>query len=239
MTLHQRVRRQSARLSVVDTQVVNAITVIDRPLAQVDVGSGNTATSRLSSAKRTGGNTIETSEQSGNSDNTATTTPRLVLGATATPRRVDDNGCGKRSAEDSTSVSVSSKQKKERRSSKEVHWLQANVIMQTKNESMAMKLATRRIDANNQLPQCHKNKKSINQIVREVNAACESNMSPKTTRTHVKKGRINSSPLKRGPVGSFVSAGQLCDLRSGPIHVSPRTAINGQSMVVDDATALG
>jgi len=203
MTLYQRVRHQSTRLSVVDTQVVNAITVIDRPLSEVDVGSGDTVISTLSSAERTGGNTIETSEQSGNSDNTATTTPGSVLRAIATPRRLDDNGGRKRSAEDSISGSVSSKSKKSRRSSKEVHRLQANVIMQTKKESMAMKLATSRINANNQLPQGHKDKKSIDQIVREVNAACESNISPKTAGTYVKKGRIKSSPLKRGPVGAF------------------------------------
>jgi len=63
--------------------------------------------------------------------------------------------------------------------------------MQTKKESMAMKPATSRIDANNRLPQGLKKKKSINQIVREVNAACESKTSPKTASAHVKKGRIN------------------------------------------------
>ena len=116
MTLYQRVRHQSTRLSVVDTQVVNAITVIDRPLSEVDVGSGDTVISTLSSAERTGGNTIETSEQSGNSDNTATTTPGSVLRAAAAPRRLNDNGDRKRSAEDSISGSVSSKSKKSRRS---------------------------------------------------------------------------------------------------------------------------
>jgi len=35
-----------------------------------------------------------------------------------------------------------------------------------------------------------------------------------------------------------VPAGQLCDLQTGPMHVSSRTAIYGWSTVVDDATAL-
>jgi len=37
----------------------------------------------------------------------------------------------------------------------------------------------------------------------------------------------------------YVSAGQLCDLRTRPLHVVSRTAIYGFSMIADDATALG
>jgi len=80
---------------------------------------------------------------------------------------------------------------------------QTNVVMQTEKESVAMKLATSRIHASNQLTKGHKDKKSINQIAKEVNDACDSNMSPKTAGTHVIKGRINTLPLKRGPSGSF------------------------------------
>jgi len=36
-----------------------------------------------------------------------------------------------------------------------------------------------------------------------------------------------------------LSAGQLCDLRTGPMRVSSRTAVCGWSTVVDDTTALG
>ena len=35
-----------------------------------------------------------------------------------------------------------------------------------------------------------------------------------------------------------VSAGQLCNLRTRPIHVATRTAIYGSRTIVDDATAL-
>ena len=86
-----------------------------------------------------------------------------------TPRRlldvaVEDNR--KRSAED-TSISTGSS-KRSSRSSKEVHQVQAHVIMQTKKESKAMKLATSRIETNNKLADGYPNKKSINSIVKEV-----------------------------------------------------------------------
>jgi len=121
----------------------------------------------------------------------------------ATPRRlVDNNGASgrKRSAEEMISVTS----KKSRRSSKEVHCLQANTIMQTKKKKKkAMKLATTRITAKNLLPKGHAEKKSINCIVKEVNMSCDSNISPKTAGTYALKGRINTSPLKRGPVDDF------------------------------------
>jgi len=37
---------------------------------------------------------------------------------------------------------------------------------------------------------------------------------------------------------SFLSAGQLCDIRTRPVHVASRTAIYGFSTISDDATAL-
>jgi len=60
MTLYQRVRHQSMRLSVVDTRVVSTIKAVALPLSQVDVGSGDTVTSTLSSAERTGENASTT-----------------------------------------------------------------------------------------------------------------------------------------------------------------------------------
>jgi len=199
MTLYQKVRRKSQRVSVVDKSATNAIMMEIGPVRQVNMGSGDTVTSTLSSAERTGENTLETtSEESGNSNNTsAGAAENRVI---ATPRRLNVNDNRKRSAEEEA-ASVSSK--KSRRSTKEVQRVQANVIMQTKKESMAMKLAMSRIYASNQLPKGHKDKQSINQIVKEVNAACDSNISPKTAGTYVIKGRINLSPLKRGPSGSF------------------------------------
>jgi len=68
---------------------------------------------------------------------------------------------------------------------------------------MAMKLATSQITESNLLPKGDPAKKSINCIVKEANALCDSNISPKTADTYVLKGRINTSPLKRGPMGDF------------------------------------
>ena len=78
--------------------------------------------------------------------------------------------------------------------------------MQTKKESTAPKIATTRIDANNKLPEGDPNKKSINWIVKEVNKICDSNISPKTVGKYLRNGLINTSPLKRGPVGAFPRA---------------------------------
>jgi len=54
MTLYQRVRRQSTRLSVVDTREV-AINMNDvsKPVSQVNINSGDIVTSTLNSAERT------------------------------------------------------------------------------------------------------------------------------------------------------------------------------------------
>ena len=167
---------------------------VSRPVSQVNVGSGDTVTSTLSSAEQTG----ELSDLSGNSNNSNsnnTTASRV----SATPRRLEEEKIGKRPADEEETVSS----KKSRRSSKEVQRLQANFIMQTKNESSAMKLAASRIAKSNELPKGHKDKRSINTVVKEVNSIYNSNISPKTAGTYVQKGRINTSPLKRGPVGSF------------------------------------
>jgi len=106
MTLYQRVRRQSTRLSVVDTRVVAMkVNDVSKPVSQVNINSGDTVTSTLSSAERTG-DTLRTS--TGDPlQRTDGVDPRVV----ATPRRLVDNK--KRPAEDGTSVTS----KKSRRSS--------------------------------------------------------------------------------------------------------------------------
>jgi len=158
-------------------------------------------TSTLSSAERTGENASTTRVTT----SATTTSTRLASRVVATPRLLagDDDDGRKRAAEDTISVSLS---KKSGRSSKEVHRLQANIIMQTRKESMAMKMATTRIVASKALSKGHTEKKSINCIVKEGNEACNSNISPKTAGTYVVKGRINTSLLKRGPTGSFTKS---------------------------------
>ena len=154
-----------------------APSTVARPLSQVNMGSGETVTSTLSSTEQTGDNTLELSDLSGNSNSDNTTANRVV----ATPRRLDEEAIGKWSAEEEEGT-VSSK--KSRCSCKEAHRLQANVIMQTKKESATMKLATTRIAKNNELPKGHKDKKSINTIVIEINSIYSSNISPKTAGTN-------------------------------------------------------
>jgi len=211
MSLYQKIRRLSQQMVVIDKRSVAAVV---RPVQQVRVGSGDTVTSTLSSAERTSLGTTQhgSTTTSGdvdtetNDNDMDTSTDRPV----PTPRRLmevppevqEAEGNKKRKADDA-STSASSKSKRTRRSSKEFHRVQANVIMQTKKESAAMKLATTRIEASKKLPDGHPDKKSMNQIVKEVNTLCDSNISPKTVGKYVRQGLINMSPLKRGPVGAF------------------------------------
>jgi len=53
-------------------------------------------------------------------------------------------------------------------------------------------------------------------------------------------GQTICRPKEGDPVldEEMVSAGQLCDLRTRPVHVASRTAIYGFSTITDDATAL-
>ena len=197
MTLYQKVRRHSMRLSVIDTREVAAIPGVVGPVSQVNMGSGETVTSTLSSAERTGDNTLDISDESGN-NNAAMQESRDA----PTPRRLnEDANSKKRPAEDG--ASLTSSKSRTRRSSKEVHRVKAYIIMQSKKDSRAMKMATTKIAESQALPKGHADKKSINTIVKEVNDMCDSSISPKTAGTYVLKGRINTSPLKRGPVGAF------------------------------------
>ena len=134
----------------------------------------------------------------------ATTTEAEIV---PTPRHLMENSppndsassSGKRSADSDEQSS----QKKHRRSSKEVQRAQANVVMKTKKESTAMKVATKRIVQNKALTREDPNWKSISRIVEEVNELCDSNISPKTTGNCVLKGLIDTSPKKRGPSGKI------------------------------------
>jgi len=218
MRIYQKVRRQSMRMIVVDK---SAVARGKCPVPQGNIGSGDTVTSTLSSAERTNvdlispeslsdkGNNSNNSgtDDSGTNDNRVAPTPRQLLG-TGMPSEGEGGGevqgNKKRSGDKDTTCTASTK--RSRRSSKEVHRVQAHVIMQTKKEADAMKQAMTRIDASNKLEASHPDKKSINQIVKEVNDLCGSNISPKTVGKYVRAGMINVSPLKRGPVGPFSKA---------------------------------
>jgi len=52
-----------------------------------------------------------------------------------------------------------------------------------------------------------------------------------------KRGRLKPPP-DDGEEDKKMSAGQLCDLQTRPVHVASRTAIYGFSTISDEATAL-
>jgi len=192
MTLYQKVRRKAERMMVIDKSVPQLI------------GDGaETVNSTLSSAERTAGINQEASSNSAGS--TTVDEPTASSNNPPTPRRLLENAGspsnGKRSTDESLGVENSKKQ--HRRASHEVQREQANVIMKTKKESQAMKLATVLIQKNKELATDDPKRKSINEIVKEVNEECDSNISPKTAATYVRKGLIDTSPLKRGPTGKF------------------------------------
>jgi len=200
MTTYQQVRRKSTNMIVVDKKALPKATVPQQ------IGDGaETVASTLSSAERNDAIT-ETGSTSNNSTaaNTVRTvaTPRRLLGSDSSAPTTNTTDSTKRSGD----VVGGTPKKKHRRTSVEVQREQANVVMKTKKETQAMKLATVRIQQNKELPINHPDKKSINDVVAEVNELCESNISPKTAATYVRKGLIDTSPLKRGTCGAFSKA---------------------------------
>ena len=190
ITLYQKVRRKAQRMMVVDKAIPQQI------------GDGaETVNSTLSSTERNERSTLDSTESE------STLGSNVEISTAPTPRRLlddsppNDSADGKRSSEES--LDEDTVEKKRRRGSKEVHRAQANFIMKTKREAQAMKEATKRIQKNNTLGKDDPNRKSIKKIVKEVNDMCDSNISPKTAGHYVRAGLIDTSPLKRGPVGKF------------------------------------
>jgi len=207
MSLYQRIRRKSQQMVVVDKRSVERPAI---PLPQVNICSGDTVASILSSTERTNTNGDSSNDtgiyddEDDNNNTTVAPTPRHLLATNNAEENnveVESTSNRKRSPDESSINTGSSK--KSRRSSKEVHRLQAHVIMQTKKDCTTMKVATTRIATNNKLADGHPDKKSMNKIVEEVNVLCGSNLSPKTVGRYILKGLINVSPMKRGPAGSF------------------------------------
>jgi len=164
-------------------------------------GEIETVNSTRSSAEQNQGAALNSAGSTAVEDSTTATSfdalpPRRLLESTS----ASTPSSGKRSTDD---LLGAENPKKHQRSSHEVQHAQANVVMKTKKESKAMKLATVRIQKNKDLATDDPNKKSINVIVMEVNELCDSNISPTTAATYVRKVLIDTSPLKRGPAGQF------------------------------------
>lgn len=207
ITLYQKVRRGSHKMQVVP--------IAPRTIKKSSLFEVESALSTFSSA--------EESAMANSSSNRASTTTLETHAEVVTPRRLPINGTpvvdnspagtagtGVGSGSSSSgmkrgidSVTTTTTSKKRRKSSKQVQHNQATTRRQEEKEKKAMKLATVRIKNNNQCPKGHKNKISILKIVNDVNALCESNISHKTAAACVRKGLVNVSPLKRGPVGDF------------------------------------
>jgi len=200
MTLYQKVRRKSQNMIVVDKKALTT------PSVPEQIGDGaETVSSTLSSADRND-QVSAANTNSGTSTGNNTSASTSAATTLATPRRLlasTSAAAAKRSGE---SLVSETETKKFRRSSTEVQREQANVIMKTKKDAAAMKLATVRIQQNKELPVGHPDRKSINVIVAAVNVLCDSNISPKTAAAYVRNGLIDLSPKKRGPCGEFSKA---------------------------------
>jgi len=94
-----------------------------------------------------------------------------------------------------------SAKKKTRRTPKQKHREDAEKLQQFAREKQAIKMATQEIDMQNRHPGT--NKKSQIKIVERINNYFGTNVSSKTVSQMVREGRINVSPLKRGPAGHF------------------------------------
>jgi len=185
MRLYQQVRRKAKEMVIVDTTVD---AVIPKEISSKRKSSGTSVLSSLTSDERaeSNGTTTTTSEE----DDIG-----VEEDALPTPRRLLD--------EDSLQVQQGPPTKKSRRSTRDVHAVQAETARKKKVEAMAMKAATRRVQINNSIPKNNPSKRSINSIVHEINKLYGSNISPKTVGRYVREGMIGVSPMKKGPAGDI------------------------------------
>ena len=106
----------------------------------------------------------------------------------ATPPTADGANLGENAA-------PKQKEKKSRRTSKEVQRHNGTVVSSKKVHSQAMKVATTLIKRSLDLPKDHPDKKSISQIVKATNKRYKSNVNATTASRYVRKGLIGVSPL--------------------------------------------
>jgi len=94
-----------------------------------------------------------------------------------------------------------SAKKKSRRTPKQKYDADAESIRNYNKEKQAIKMATQEIDFMKKNPGL--NKLSQIKVVERINNHLGTNISSKTVSQMVREGRINVSPLKRGPAGHF------------------------------------
>ena len=147
MRLYQQVRRKAKEMVIVDT-TVNA--VIPKEISSKRKSSATSVVSSL------------TSDEIGEFNGTTTSEEDVGIeeGSLPTPRRLLDE-CN------SLQVQQGPPTKKSRRSTRDVHAVQAETARKKKVEAIAMKAATRRVQINNSLPKNNPSKRSINSVVDE------------------------------------------------------------------------
>jgi hypothetical protein len=100
-------------------------------------------------------------------------------------------------------VTPATKEKKHRRSVKELQHFNAKNNANSARQKQAMKVATTRIKRNLDLPAGNPQKKTARAIVEEVNELYQDNVNKQTAARYVQMGLVGISPLKPGPHGDF------------------------------------
>jgi hypothetical protein len=200
MTVYQKVRRRSQKLCIVekgkkDTPPPETVKV-DAERTSTAVSSLTTSSggrnSRRSNSSSVGEEISPVSEQ----ENVAP--PTNNLSSPVVRRRLLESLSAPNSQERKETPI-----KKSRRTSKELQRHNALIAKAKRKDKQAMKLATKLIKENMDLPKNDPAKKSIAKIVAAVNKRFSSNISDRTASRYVRQGIIGQSPLKRGPTGDF------------------------------------
>jgi hypothetical protein len=196
ITVYQKVRRWAQKLCIVEKKK-------DSPLSGMNVGTSTVTTlsslTRISRQENSSVRSVGTTYSSSNNSSNTTHSPlpnRRLVESLETPQSTPKKAMKK-------SQKSPAKAKKMRRTSKQVQRDDAVVAIAKQKQKMAMKTATKLIRASKLLPNGHKEKKTIAQIVKETNKRFTSNLSANTVGRYVWDGMIGISPMKRGPVGDF------------------------------------
>jgi len=179
-TIYKRVHRESKR--------------VEKLLAQMeadDSSTNSTPKPRTVAAQREASDFLSLSE----STNLTTTTGVASTPLSGIRRMILDK--------ETVATTTTDTPVKRRQTSKPRHNEDSEKRKKQRKETEATKLATIKVQENEILDPKDKNRVSTAEIVRQVNSALGTMLSHKTVRRMYREGQINSSPMKRGPAGSF------------------------------------
>ena len=198
MTVYQQVRRRSLKVSVVEVRKGNNGRSLPGAFSMPSVSSTVSGMTSSRSTTSTLCNSSSSQEDTPPDDASANTTRsvrrKLLEHESAT---VAAGTVATSKAKDKMPI------KKGRRSSKEVQRANAMVVMQTKRDKDAMKMATQLIQHCKTLPKGHPEKKSINVIVAEVNERMQGTISAKTASRYVLQGLVETRAALRKSIQDF------------------------------------